>query len=641
MKLRLHALILALCALILAGCETGDFGVPGGQSERQAEILAQNGRHAESAEMYIGLATTRSGTERDRLTLLAVEQWLDAGDGQRARNGLRSVSEPPPGDLRWLWNTNRAAMYLFLARPDEALAILDPMSQESLSTRHRSRTEALRADAWFQKGDPARGVNIYMQRENYFSSPLDIERNRQRLWAGLLVSDPTDLRLAAASNADPVASGWLSLGALATSTGQQGIGWSNGVARWQEANYGHPGNAILGDMVLPDPGDLRYPRQVALLLPLSGSNSASGKAIQNGFFGAFFAATSGLEESQRVIVYDVAALGAAGAYSQAVQEGADFVVGPLLTSKVRELANESTLSVPVLALNNLRDDTAAPPGFFQFALAPEDEAISVAQRAVADGAMKAVALYPNNSWGRRVMQSFASEFEAAGGTLLDYRSYETDSQDFSIEIENLMGLTQSVSRYNRLRANLGEPLQFDPRRRQDVNFVFVAANSRSGRLIKSQLKFHYAGELPVYSTSLIYSMDGRSNRDLNGIMFADTPWIISPPAWIADYPALYDDFWPSERRLARLHALGYDAFQLVNHLYSNGSLGGQELTGATGTLFMDETGRVHRRLAWAEFIRGEPQPLPDPESLEELEGMPVEDNLTDSPTEWRTQTNSQ
>ena len=90
-----------------------------------------------------------------------------------------------------------------------------------------------------------------------------------------------------------------------------------------------------------------------------------------------------------------------------------------------------------------------------------------------------------------------------------------------MDIEGLMALTQSVQRYQRLRANIGGPLQFDPRRRQDADFVFLAANANAGRLLKSQLKFHYAGDLPVYSTSFIYSMDGRSDADLNGVMFAD------------------------------------------------------------------------------------------------------------------------
>ena len=109
-------------------------------------------------------------------------------------------------------------------------------------------------------------------------------------------------------------------------------------------------------------------------------------------------------------------------------------------------------------------------------------------------------------------------------------------------------------------------------------------------------------------------MDGRSNADLNGLMFADTPWVISPQAWIADLPGLYADYWPAERRLGRLHAMGYDAYHLVAELFAleNDTFRGRmdELNGATGRLYLEDDGRVHRRLAWAQFQGGEPVALP-------------------------------
>jgi hypothetical protein len=468
----------------------------------------------------------------------------------------------------------------------------------------------LRADAWFQKDDPKRAVEIYMQRESWIDGQQRVELNRRRLWAGLRVSNAESLRTGAESATDPVVRGWLLLGALAASTGQQGIGWSNGVARWRDLHGDHPAAVILSDLQVPDGISLDYPARIALLLPLSGRNAGAGSAIRNGFLGAYFAAAPGLDQDQSIRVYDIATGNARDTYEQAIAEGAEFVVGPLLRPTVAELAGEPVLPVPVLALNYLPDNRQAPPGLYQFALAPEDEAASVATRAIADGHHRALALVPNNDWGRRVMTSFASEFEAAGGRVLDYRSYQPSSQDFSIDIEGLMALSQSVQRYQRLRANIGGPLQFDPRRRQDADFVFLAADANAGRLMKSQLKFHYAGDLPVYSTSFIYSMDGRSDADLNGVMFADTPWIVSPHAWIADLPGLYQEFWPAERRLGRLHAMGYDAYQLIGELHAARTGPMNEIDGATGTLYMDEEGRIHRQLAWARFERGEPVAVP-------------------------------
>ena len=606
-----NAAALLLIGTILSACATGDFA-GGPQGEARAEREARSGRHADSAGTYIGLAARESGDEQTRLTLLAIEQWLYAGDARRARNALRSIPIPAEGELLWLWSTGAAALRLWEGQPDRALDLLEPLSRQPLPQEHRARVEALRADAWFQKGQPVRAIDIYLQREAWLDDDWSIMQNRRRLWAGLKVSNTKTLRDAADRTLDNEIKGWLELAALANSTGEQGIGWSNGVLRWKETYGDHPAIGILDEMNLPEGGQLAFPRQIALILPLSGSRAAAGNAIRNGFLGAYFSAAAEFGEIQRLRVYDIDdAGGAVAAYRTAVRDGAEFVVGPLQRSNVTDLADESLLPVPVLALNYLPDDAFAPPGFYQFALAPEDEARAAATRAINDGLTRGVALVPDSDWGRRVLTSFASEFESGGGQLLDYRSYEPSVKDFSFEIQELMALSESVQRYQRLRANIGGPLQFDPRRRQDVDFVFLAADAKAGRLIKSQLKFHYSGELPVYSTSFIYSMDGRSDADLNDVMFAETPWVVDPPAWIADFPGLYDEYWPAEKRLARLHAMGYDAYHLVGGLFPARTGPMDEIVGATGTLYLDQDGRIHRKMAWAKFVRGRPEALPE------------------------------
>ncbi len=608
---------LLLTSFLLGACGTTGIGALSGSGEHRAERLAQDGRHDDAAGAYIGMATDAFGVERDRLTLLAIEQWLNAGDERRARRALADLTQPASEPLLSIWNTNSAALSLYRGDADAALLLLEPMSRRPLSRRDRLRVEALRADAWIQKQDPARAVELMTQRESWLESSRGIEQNRRRLWQGLLFSNPLVLRESAQLTANEQTRAWLILGSLATSTGQQGVGWNNGVARWRDANPGHPALAIIGDSNLQHLELQEYPRQVALLLPLSGPSATAGKAVQNGFLGAYFATVSALDEPQSVRIYDVNSEGgASAAYRTAVADGAEFVVGPLLKKNVTELANDILVPVPVLTLNYVAAETLAPPGLYQFALAPEDEAASAANRALNDGYTRAVALVPNNDWGRRVLQSFATEFEALGGTLLDYRNYTPDKQDFSNEIENLMGLSGSVQRYRRLRANIGSySLQFDPRRRQDAQFVFLAAAAGPARLLKSQLKFHYSGDLPAYSTSSVNSLDGRSNADLNGIMFADTPWLIDPQPWIRFLPGTYAKYWPEERRLGRLHAMGYDAYNLIASLYASRSGEIAELDGATGHLSLDQQGRVHRRLAWAQFQRGEPVILPSQDAV--------------------------
>ena len=624
-RLLASTLVLFVSLFALSACETTGGGI-GGSSESRAERMARNGDHDDAAGAYMGLAVSAVGTQRDRYTLLAVEQYLDAGDLSRARSAFSGVARQTSGSLQPLWNTNRAALHLYDGDADTALNLLEPMSRQPLSQRDRLRVEVLRADAWIQKQDPTRAIELMTQRETWVDDRYGIEKNRTRLWQGLIVSSPTVLRNAADNSTDPLVRGWLTIGSIAASTGQQGVGWSNGLVRWRTENPNHPAMTVLDDLDLPEHLLLEYPRQIALLLPLSGKSASAGVAVQNGFLGAYFATASGLDDRQSVRIYDVNAEGgASAAYTTAVAEGAEFVVGPLLRRNVMELANDILVPVPVLTLNYLPEGTLAPPGLYQFALAPEDEASSAAQRALNDRHQHAVALVPNNDWGRRLLTSFTTEFEGLGGTLLDYRSYTPGKQDFSDEIENLMGLSGSVQRYTRMRANIGRTLQFDPRRRQDMDFIFLATDAPTGRLLKAQLKFHYSGDIPVYSTSSVNSLDGRSNTDLNGIMFADTPWVVDPQPWIEHLPAQFAEYWPEERRLARLHAMGYDAYTLIASLFA--ARGGvmNDLDGATGTLFLDQDGRVHRRLAWAQFQDGEVVALPGREDI----GGPIQDMTDD------------
>ena len=604
-------LLLAALALLIQGCATT--GPSGGmsQGERRAVELAVEGRHDEAAGQYIGLASSAAGPERDRLTLLAVEQWLDAGDGRRARSAMADVAPPTDPAIRAIWDSNRAALLLWEGRPDAALDLLRRLAAQPLPTDRRIRVESLRGDAWFQKSDPVRAVNLYLQLEQSLDDEPRILAVRQRLWAGLLVSNPQIMRASSQFASSDIIRGWLTLGSLAVTTGQQGIGWNSGLASWQGEYPAHPGQSVIETLEGVDPGLFEYPRQVALLLPLSGERATLGDAIQNGFMASYYRTSTALPEAQQIRVYDIVSAGSAGAaYERAVNDGAEFVVGPLLRGSVAGVASRGVLPVPVLTLNNLPDNLSAPVGLYQFALSPEDEAAAAAQRAILDGKMRGVALIPNSDWGRRLLAAFVDEYEVLGGTLLEHRYYTPTDQDFAFEIQNLMGLALSQQRFERLRANIGGTIQFDPRRRGDAEFVFIAADARVGRLLKSQLKFHYSGDLPVYATSRIYARDGRSNSDLNGVGFADTPWTIDPQASLADLPATFSEYWPDQQSLllSRLHAMGYDAYLLANALYNGGSLPATQ--GSTGLLYIDETGKIRRQLPWAEFENGTPRAKP-------------------------------
>jgi len=266
--------------------------------------------------------------------------------------------------------------------------------------------------------------------------------------------------------------------------------------------------------------------------------------------------------------------------------------------------------VPTLALNYATTETPFSGSFYQFALAPEDEARAIAAAAIAAGAKSAVAFVPSNQRGYQVRDTFRAEFEARGGQLVDWFGYEPALQDFSQPAATLLNVRRSQERQRKLAANLGEPVQFEARMREDIDMIFaIVADDRTGRLIASQLRFFGAGDIPVYANSAIFD-PGKTARDndLNGFIFADTPALLTPSP---DASALRGDlqtYWPQRAGLSRAYGMGFDAYGLVASLFATG---GTELSmrGLSGDLSLDAQGRVRRVLPLAQFRSGRPVAL--------------------------------
>jgi outer membrane PBP1 activator LpoA protein len=352
----------------------------------------------------------------------------------------------------------------------------------------------------------------------------------------------------------------------------------------------------------------RAAAEIALLLPLSGRLEEAGEALRDGFMAAYYR----LDESARppVRVYDVGSDPAA-AYRRAVDEGAGFIVGPLGKENVQAVRAVADGRVGVLALNVLPDGDAVPRRFYQFALAPEDEARQVAERLLADERRTGVALVPSGEWGARIIAAFQATFTAGGGHLVTVQTYASGTTDFSDTLVPLLGFEDSQRRYRAVAALVGGGLQFNPRRRDDLEFVFFAGQPVHGRLVRQQLKFYYAGDLPVYSVSDVFEPNPAANQDLEGVAFVDMPWMTSDSSAIADLRASVGALWPaSARRRGRLFAMGHDALLLVGALRRGPLPFVEPVVGLTGRLTLDATGRVRRLVDWSAIgADGLPHPL--------------------------------
>lgn len=347
-------------------------------------------------------------------------------------------------------------------------------------------------------------------------------------------------------------------------------------------------------------------RRMALLLPLSGAQRAPAEALRDGFIAAYLA-DGAPERRPTLLILDEESQGAAGAYQTALDQSAQIIVGPLLKTSVAEVLPKAG-TVTTIALNQLDAGVETPWNFYQFSLAPEDEAREAAARAAADGRYRALALAPDNDWGRRVLGAFLPAIEAQGGSLLAYRLYDPRETDFTAQIQRLLLVDESRDRHRRLSANLGVNLGFEPRRRTDVDFIFLAANGASGRLLWPQLRFLYAGDIPTYATSAIHIPGGGGDMDLDGIMFTDAPAVLGTTAQAQALREAVVNRWPAgSLGLMRFYAMGFDAYALAKAASVGAEL---RLAGLTGRLRADAERRIERRTDWAEFRNGGITPLP-------------------------------
>ena len=347
---------------------------------------------------------------------------------------------------------------------------------------------------------------------------------------------------------------------------------------------------------------------IALLLPVTGRAAAAAISVRDGFMTAYYQLPP--NERPRVQIYDTGTQSVAEALTQALGAGADIVVGPLTREEVTAAADFPGLRVPVLALNFLPPERVPPPQFYQYALSPEDEARLVARRVLEERHRRGVALVPAGEWGTRVLAAFRQELQAGGGELLATAQIESGHTDYSSAITEVLRISDSNARFHRLESILGTKLQFEPRRRNDIEFIFAPAPANLERLLRPQLRFHFAGDIPTYATSDAFEPDVRANEDLEGLIFPDMPWMLGGELADAVRTATREAWPQGGPHRGRLFAFGFDAFRLTQALRHPGVSGALSVAGLTGRLSLDAQRHVRRELGWAQLHDGEVRLLP-------------------------------
>lgn len=605
-----RALALIALAAALSGCPSGGVRPSGERAPdaQAAEKLVRSGDHRGAAQMFERLAATAIPPAQAEFSLRAAEQWLAAGARQDAERILTALGSGLLADQNRTRTLLMAEVAIAASQPERALQLLRDLPPPSTPDAS-ARVLEVQARAEFARGDAVAGTRAFLARERWLHGQDAIAANRAALADNLRIAAGRGVPLKAPAGSDLLLAGWLDFGNVLNELERNPLGASAKVREWRTRFPLHPANsAVLDNALRASTITLEYPAQIALLLPLSGRQQAAGTAVRDGFLSAYFQQEASARP--RVRVYDVSSETFATAYQRAVADGAQFIVGPLTKDDVSAAAGFADGKTPVLALNFLAEGQPAPGGFYQFALSPEDEARQVARRVVADGRMRGVALVPTGEWGSRVAAAFSDELTVLGGELITRSIYNPEESDYTSVILQSLRLSDSRERHARLTGTLGMKLEFEPRRRGDVQFIFVAAQPPQGRLIRPQLRFHYAGDVPMYTTSDAFEPDESANVDLDGVMFPDMPWMISSDAVSEELRESVQQAWPARaNRRGRLYAFGFDAYRLIPALRSGTRGAASPIGGVTGRLTIDNEGRVRRELDWAVIKDGQPRML--------------------------------
>ncbi|WP_286917152.1 MULTISPECIES: penicillin-binding protein activator [Pseudomonas] len=548
-------------------------------------------------------SASKSPEEAAVLRLSAADQAARQGDSARATQILQQVRIEllKPG-LQILASTLNAELALTRNDAKAALAALDHPSLQRLGelpADQQVRTHLVRARAL-----EADGQILAAARERVFIAPLlsgdAAAQNHEAIWA-LVGSLPVE-QLQNQGTDD--FAGWLSLALAVKSAGtleqQQAA-----IDTWVAQHAAHPAARQLPAPLVKLKALASQPlTRIALLLPQDGQLAGVARALREGFMAAYYQAQQAGQKPPVIDVIDSSRLTSLDDfYRQAQAQGVQLVIGPLEKPLVKQLAARAQLPLPTLALNYSDTNQMGPPQLFQFGLAAEDEAREVSRRARADGLHSAAAMIPKGDWGDRVLNAFRQDWEANGGTLIAAERVDQPVQ-----------LAQQIADMLNVR-NAGGGLQSSSgaqgSRRQDIDFIFLAATPQQAQQIKPTLNFQYAGDLPVYATSHVFSASGDQAQynDMTGIRFCETPWLLDASNPLRQQVTRQ---WPQANgSMGRLYAMGVDAYTLAARLGQLKALPDSRVEGLSGNLGMGANQRIERQLPWAQFVGGQVQRLPN------------------------------
>jgi len=606
---RLLLQFLPALLILLGSCSTP----PPAEVEQQdptTEIIALVEDKTPDVDRLLVQAAKANPRQAAELFYQAALMLSEQGEASQALDVLGFI------DLEAAQDEQLASIQLLKARlllaggdPGQSLAQLQNgmfPTQGSLSPSTRVSYYLQRAAAFSAQNNPLSSLLERIQLDRLLPF-AEQNNNHDQIWISLKQLPVSRLRTLSASAQNEDIKGWYELSlasrAISTDLDQQSLE----VRRWQNNWPGHPA-------ALRPPNELslslqaKSPEHIALLLPLG---TGAGIVIRDAFLSAYYNLQEFGGDVPVITVYDTTNFtDILALHTQARNEGAQLIVGPLLKQHVNQLTGVADLGVPTLALNSADGVRPASALLYQFTLSPENEGVQIARKAWGDGRRIAAVLAPtddpDNDFYTRKRQSFLGEWLTLGGKTVSVNNF---SDEYTNTISDLLELDASNARRTRLQAVLGQNVVFTQRRRQDIDFIFLIAQPAAARQIIPSLAYLFAGDIPVYASQDLYSGVPRpvEDRDLNGVLFPESPWLLGR---IESNLSKAKNLFPATTaQNLRLQAFGIDAFRLVSRLPVLEASSEYSLSGTSGQLRLGPEHNVIRELEWATITDGVIQPI--------------------------------
>jgi len=609
MTLRICPLILSLALMtILNACSTS---MPKPDVELSSQQLAEQaytrGDYRRAAEYWQHALNDSAAGNIDILRVKTADAWLKSKQPGSAAGLLVQVDRARLGQhdlaLFYLVSTDLALQQGDPELADFYLQAADMYLPVDLKTRFselRILQRSMQSDPF---GPGLAEVTELSKSMTEFQPDVALEILR------LLETVPSG-QLAAMIDSqvyDPQLTAWLELSLLIRTTLISAGSASDAFREWAANHDEHSiTESNFTELITRYYHQFPIPARVAILLPAEGGLSAAAKAIRDGIMVAYLEQPG--ESSIRFYSSGENTESAVAAYRQASVDGATQVIGPLRAESTSALAQLDDIPVPILLLNTAVSEDSEDNGratlVNSLSLSQADEAVAIAGVALANGQKRAMMIVPDSPWGARIESAFSTAFEEGGGQISAIGRFNR-SADQNALLTRLLKIDESRQRKTDLQSRLAIPLAFEPHRRDDFEFIFMAANPAEGREFKPLLRFHDTGDIPVYAMARVFSgkTEKAYDQDLNDVVFPTTPWQLQASV---DQPPLPDSI--RDGAFGNLYALGQDAWRLLQWLPLMRKDPELQYPGNIGTLSLQTDGSFYRQPAWAIFSAGQPVP---------------------------------